>query len=58
MESSRRGLLNDTAERSSILKNNQNTYKARFGFIPKTGLAFPKHGLFLLRFFDNDKTKD
>jgi len=44
MESSRRDLLNDVAEHGSILKNNQNTNHPRFGFIPKTGIAFPKTG--------------
>jgi len=42
MESSRRDLLNDMAEHKPILKNNQNTYHTRFGFTPKTGVAFPK----------------
>jgi len=27
-----------------ILKNYQNTYQPRFGFIPKTDVAFPKRG--------------
>jgi len=49
MESSRRDLLNDTAEHMPILKNNQNTDHRRFGFTPKTGIASPKTGvLFLL----------
>jgi len=49
MESSRRDLLNDVAERGSILKNNQNTHYPRFGFTPKTGIELPKTGaLFLL----------
>jgi len=44
MESSRRYLSNDMAEHSPILKNNQITYHPRFGFTPKTGIAFPKTG--------------
>jgi len=44
MESSRRDLLNDMAEHTPILKNNHNTYHSRFGFISKTGKAFPKTG--------------
>jgi len=44
MESSRQDLLNDMAEHKPILKNNQNTYHPRFGFIPKTVIAFPKTG--------------
>jgi len=51
MESSRRDLLNDMAERSFILKNNQNTYYARFGFTPKTGIEFPKTGFLFLLWF-------
>ena len=39
-ESSRRDLVNDMAERRSILKNNQNTYYPSFKCIPKTALAF------------------
>ena len=35
MESSRQDLLNDIAENNSFLKNNQNTYHPRFGFIPQ-----------------------
>jgi len=42
MESSRRDLLNDIAERRPILKNYQNTYHPLFGFTPKTGITFPK----------------
>jgi len=42
MESSRRDLSNDMAEHRSILKNNQTTYHPRFGFTPKTSIAFPK----------------
>jgi len=50
MESSCQDLSNDVAEHRSTLKNNQNTYYTRFGFIPKTGIAFPKTSvLFLLR---------
>ena len=44
MESSRRDLSNDMAEHKPILKNNQNTYKPRYSFIPKSGIAFPKTG--------------
>ena len=44
MESSRQDLFNDMAEHSPILKNNQNTCQPRFGFIPKTGIAFPETG--------------
>jgi len=44
MESSRRDLLNDMAERRRVLKNSQNTYHLRFGFRPETGIAFPKTG--------------
>jgi len=39
MESSRRDLSNDMAERRPILKNNQNRYHPCFGFTPKTGIA-------------------
>jgi len=42
MESSRRDLLNDMAERRSILKNIQNTYYPRFGFTPNTGIELPE----------------
>ena len=45
MESSRRDLLNDMAEHRPILKNNQYTFYTRFGFIPKTGMAFSKIGV-------------
>ena len=45
MKSSRRDLLNDVAERRSILKNNQNTYHPRFGFIPKLSTELPKMGV-------------
>jgi len=41
MENSRRDLFNDMAEHRPTLKNNQN-YHPRFGFAPKTGVAFPK----------------
>ena len=52
MESSRRDLLNDMAEHTPILKNNQNTHHPRLGFTLKTGIAFPKTGFFfLLRFY-------
>jgi len=44
MESSRRDLLNDLAEHRPILKNNQNTYHSRLGFVSKTGIAFSKTG--------------
>jgi len=45
MESSHQvDLLNDMAERRPILQNNQNTDHPRFGFMPKTGIAFPKTG--------------
>ena len=48
MESSRRVLLNDMAERMPILKNNQNTYHLRFGFTPR--YSIPKiHLLFCIR---------
>ena len=30
------------AEHRPIYKSNQNTYHLRFGFTPKTGIAFPK----------------
>jgi len=46
MESSRRDLLNDMAEHLLILKNNQNTFHPRFGFTPKTSVAFPKRFFF------------
>jgi len=46
MESSRRDPLNHMAEHEPILKNNQNTYHPRFGFTPKTGVAFPKTGFY------------
>jgi len=42
MKSSRRDFSNDVGKHRSILKNNQNTYYPRFGFTPKTGIAFPK----------------
>jgi len=42
MESSRRDLLNDTAEQRPISKNDQNTYYTRFSFIPKTGAELTK----------------
>jgi len=45
MESSQRDLSNDMAEHTPILKNNPNTWHPRFGFTPKTGIAFPKRGL-------------
>jgi len=45
MESSRRDLWNDMAEHRSILENTQNTYHARFGFTPKTDIAFAKMGV-------------
>ena len=49
MKSSRRDLLNDVAEYRSILKNYRSMHHPRFGFTPKTGVAFPKTGfLFLL----------
>jgi len=48
MESSRRDLLNDVPERSSILINNQNTHYPRFGFTPKTDIELPKTGVSLL----------
>jgi len=38
--------LNDMAEHRPILKNNQNTIHPRFGFTPKTGIAFPKTGFY------------
>jgi len=44
MESSRRDLFNDMAERRPIMKNHRNTYDHRFGFTPKTGIAFSKSG--------------
>ena len=46
MESSRRDLKCDMAERRPIFENNQNTYHTRFGFTPKTGIAFPKMGFY------------
>jgi len=42
MESSRRDLLINMTEHKPILKNNQNTFRPRFGFTPKTGIGFPK----------------
>ena len=49
MESSRRDLLIDMAEHSSILKNNRSTVNSRFSFVLKTGITSPKTGvLFLL----------
>jgi len=49
MKSSRWDLLNYMAEHRPILKNHQNACHPRFGFTPKTGIAFPKTGvLFLL----------
>jgi len=42
MKSSRRDVLNDMAWPTS--KNNQNTYHPRFGFTPKTDIAFAKSG--------------
>ena len=45
MESSRRDLLNDTADHESTLKNNKNTFYLRFSFTPITGIAFPKTGV-------------
>jgi len=44
MGSSRRDLSNDMAKHRFIVKNNENTYHPRFGFKPKTGIAFPKTG--------------
>ena len=41
MENSRRYLLNVMAEQWPILENNQSKYRPRFGFKPKTGIAFP-----------------
>jgi len=34
------------AERKPVLKNKQNTLAPRFGFTPKTGIAFPKMGVY------------
>jgi len=48
MESSRQDLSNDMGEHWPILKNNYNLYYPRIGFTPKTDVAFPKTGLFLL----------
>jgi len=48
MESSRRDLSKDMAEHRPILKNNQYTYHPRFGFTPKTGIAFPKTEILFL----------
>jgi len=31
-------------DNTGLSKNNQNTYHPRFGFTPKTGIAFPKTG--------------
>jgi len=42
MESSRRDLLNDMAERRPILKNNQNKHHPSFGFTSET--RTPKRG--------------
>jgi len=46
MESSRRDLLNDMAEKRPILKNNQKTDHPSVGFTSKTGIAFPKSGFY------------
>jgi len=40
MDSSRRDLSNYMAKHRPILKNDQNTYHLRFGFLLKTGIAF------------------
>jgi len=40
--------MNYLVERTPILKNNQNPYHPRFGFAPKTGIAFPKTGVLFL----------
>jgi len=45
---SQRGLSIDVAERSSMLKNYQNTHYPRFSSVPKTGVAFPKTGISFL----------
>jgi len=45
-ERSRWELSIDVAEHRSILKNNHKTYNPRFSFTPKTGIAFPKTGVF------------
>ena len=42
MESSRRDLLNDTAEHMPILKNSRNPYHSVLVSHPKTDTAFPK----------------
>jgi len=52
MESSSRDLANHMAEHRPILKNNQNTYHPRFGFIPKTGTAFSKTVFFSVKRID------
>jgi len=52
MESSRRDLFNDVAERRSISKNNQNTYYPRFSVTPKTDIAFPKTSVLFLLWSD------
>jgi len=49
MESSRRDLLNDTAEHRPILKISQNTHYPRFSFTPKTGIELPKKGILFLQ---------
>jgi len=45
MESSRRDFSYDMAEHWPTSKSNQNTHHPRFGFTPKTGIAFPKTGV-------------
>ena len=46
MESFRRDLSNDMAEHRRILKKSQNARYPRFIFTPKTGIAFPKTGVY------------
>jgi len=44
----RRELFIDVAERTTILKNNQNTYYPSFSFTSKTHIAFLKNGCFVI----------
>jgi len=58
MESPRRDLLNDMAERKSILKNNQSRRYRRFSFTHKTAEAFPKTGVCLCCVPGNTEQQD
>jgi len=48
LKTSRRELSIDVVEHKSISKNYQSMYHPRFGFTPKTGIAFPKTGVSFL----------